>query len=246
DNGFIPPQKIVDYALKWGDEGTCASFNEPTIHFEYLLDVFRIAKEKGLYNTMVTNASMTIEALKELRNAGLDAMSSDVKGCPDTYRRFMGIPNPDEILKTLSEALRLGIHVEVVYLIVPKANDWDECIDRVIEAHLKYLGAKVPLHINRYYPAYNYYEPPTPLSTLKKVYDKAKREGIEYVYIGNIATTDYLHTRCPKCGKVVIERTHYGVVECKLTRDNRCPYCGYKILVVGKCRRSRKLSYIFI
>lgn len=242
DGDVTPPEVIVKSAIRWGDEGTCASFNEPTIHLEYLIDVFSMANRKGLYNTMVTNASFTIEALRMLKEAGLDAISADIKGCPETYRKFMGIPNPTDVLNAMSEALRLGIHVEAVYLVVTKANDWDYCVEQVIESHLKYLGPNTPLHVNRYYPAYNYYEPSTSVSKLIEIYKKARRSGINYVYIGNIATNEYLHTRCPGCGKVLIERTHYGVVSCRLTNEGKCPFCGYKIYIRGQWKVSNRLT----
>ncbi len=246
-NGEVmPPETIIRLAIRWGDEGVCASFNEPTIHLEYMLDVFTLAKRRGLYNTMVTNASFTIEALKLLKEAGLDAISADIKGCPETYRRFMGIPNPTEILNVMSEALKLGIHVEAVYLIVTKANDWDYCVEQVIESHLKYLGPDVPLHVNRYYPAYNYHEPPTSISKLLEVYSKARKKGIKYVYIGNVPSNEYLHTRCPKCGKVLIERTHYGVTGYRLTNDGKCPFCGYRIHIKGPWKTSSRLTSWFI
>ena len=233
-----PPGEVVKSALRVGDDGVCASFNEPTIHLEYLVDVFRLAREAGLYSTMVSNGSLTLEALKLLRDAGLNAMNVDIKGCPETYRKYVGVPNPVEVLRTVSEALRLGIHVEAVYLIVTGANDWDECVEWVIEAHLKYLGEDVPLHINRYYPAYRYFKPQTPWEAIERAYRVAVKEGVKYVYIGNVGTSKYLHTRCPRCGEVLVERFSYGVLRCNLTRDGRCPRCGLKVPIVGECRVS--------
>ncbi len=236
----LSPEEVVLYALNSGDEGTCASFNEPVIHLEFLVDVFSKAKEVGLYNTMVSNGTATEEALRLLRKSGLDAMNVDVKGCPETYRKFIGLSNPERLLKVASLALKLGIHVEMVYLVVTDANDWRECMEWVVENHLRYLGEEVPLHINRYYPAYKYGKPPTDLRKLMEVREMAIKRGIKYVYLGNIPDTSYLNTRCPRCGKVLIERTHYGVVKCNLEGVNRCPKCGYEIELRGVCKVSRR------
>ncbi len=244
DSKTISPEDIVKYALRWGDEGVCASFNEPVIHLEYLIDVFKEAKKHGLYTVIVSNASMTREALHELVKAGLDAISADIKGCPETYRKYQGIPDPTEILRNLSEAIKLGVHVEAVYLVVTGANDWDECIDWVIDNHLRYLGDDVPLHVNRYYPAYEYFKPPTSTELLIRIYEEALRSGIRYVYVGNIASTEYMHTKCPNCGKVVIRRTHYGVINYRLSKDGRCPYCGYRLNIVGEGRVSTYKYFI--
>jgi len=42
--------------------------------FEYSVDVFKLARQNGLYNTYVTNGYMTREVLRDLVDAGLDAM----------------------------------------------------------------------------------------------------------------------------------------------------------------------------
>ena len=233
EDPYFPPEKVVEAALKAGDEGTCASFNEPTIHLEYLLDVFELAKGKGLYNTMVSNGSMSSRAIEALYESGLDAMNVDLKGCQETYGRYIGVPNPMEILKTARKALDLGIHVESVFLVVTRANDSEECIRWVLEKHLDYLGPEVPLHVNRYFPAYAYGEPPTKLETLLKVHSMARELGIEYVYIGNVGMPELEATRCPKCGKMLIERSRYRVTYFKLD-NSRCLRCGYKITLKGK------------
>jgi len=236
---YIPPENMVRYALLKGDDGLCASFNEPTIHLEYLVDVFRIGRSKGLYNVMVTNASYTREALETLIEAGLDAVSVDIKGCPKSYRRFQGIANPIEILENMRYAKENGVHLETVFLIVPKANDGLDCIKWVINSHLKYLGPDTPIHINRYYPAYRYFEPPTPMETLYRAYEYARELGIKYVYIGNIIDTNYMNTYCPRCGKPVILRSQYSTLKCNLTEDGKCKFCGEKIELIGRCRETR-------
>jgi len=58
----------------------CGSLNEPTLLFEFLLDVFRLSKENGLLTTLVSNGYMSTLALRELKKAGLDAIKVDVKG----------------------------------------------------------------------------------------------------------------------------------------------------------------------
>jgi len=229
------PEKIVKMALRNGDEGLCASFNEPTTQLEYLVDVFKLAKKRGLYNTIVSNGYMTFTALEALHEAGLDGLNFDIKGCYETYNKFIGALNPMIVFRNAKRALDLGIHVEMVYLMITKANDWDECLRWILKRHVDLLGKSVPLHINRYYPAWKYYEPPTDINKLIMAYNIAKEEyNIEYIYIGNIGDWRYETTYCPKCGKPLIIRTGYRVLEYRVTNDNKCPYCGYKINIVGK------------
>jgi len=42
-----PPEYVVREALASGDASVCGSLNEPTLLFEYLLDVFTISKKKS-------------------------------------------------------------------------------------------------------------------------------------------------------------------------------------------------------
>ena len=46
---------------------------------------------------------------------------------------------------------------------------------------------------------------------------------------------------CPSCGKVLIERFGFDVLNFNLTKDNKCPKCGEKIPIIGNFieRKSR-------
>ncbi len=230
---YLSPKELVRLAIRNHDEGICASFNEPTIHFEYVIDATIEAKKHGLYSTMVTNGYFTLKALKELVEAGVDGFSIDIKGCPQTYQRFLAA-DPHIVLRNARRLLDLGAHVEMVFLVVTGANDSRECIEWVLEKHYDILGPQVPLHINRYYPANKYHEPPTRVETLLWAYQKAKEIGIEYVYVGNLGAPELETTYCPKCGKVLIERRGYRVTYYNVSSDNKCPRCGYKINLRGR------------
>lgn len=241
---YMPPRSLVLEAVKKGDEGVCASFNEPVVHAEYVIDVARTAREYGLYVVIVTNGYMTHRVLKEMLEVGVDGYSIDIKGCPGTYRRMFGL-DPYVVLSNAKYIVNNGGHVEMVYLMVTGVNDSDECINWIIDNHLKYLGEDIPLHINRYYPAYKYDKPPTPLDKLFKAYNEAKKAGIKYIYVGNIGDERYQDTYCPRCGKLLVVRRRYRVVEWKLTRDYRCPRCNEKILVKGTYVPGKRLPLFF-
>jgi len=233
---YVPPEALVRIAVENRDEGLCASFNEPTVGFDYLIEVFKLGRENKLYGTIVTNGYLTLTAIKKLLEVGVDGYSMDIKGCPETYRKYIGAINGAEIvLRNAKYILDNNGHVELVFLIVPKANDSIECVEWVLEHVYDMLGATIPLHINRYYPAYQYSEPPTKINKLIEIYNMAKKIGFEYVYLGNIGPgTPYENTYCPKCGKLLIKRYGTEIVEYNITKDNKCPRCGYKINIRGK------------
>lgn len=239
-HSYTLPEKVVEKALAYRDEGVCASFNEPTIHLEYLLDVFTLASKKGLYSTIVSNGYMSIESLKAMANAGLDALNIDIKGCPETYSSHLHRLDPKIVFRNAVKALEIGLHVEMVFLVVTGANDEDDCIDWVLRNHVELLGEEVPLHVNRYYPAYKYLKPPTDIDLLVKIYNKAKSMGIKYVYVGNIWDPSYEATYCPSCGETLIYRLHYRSLDVRLGTNNSCPKCGQKIPIRGKIVLKRR------
>ena len=67
-----------------------------------------------------------------------------------------------------------------------------------------------------------------------EAYEAARREGIKYVYVGNVGLPEYETTYCPRCGRPLIRRLGYEILEYKLGGDSRCPRCNEKILLFGR------------
>jgi pyruvate formate lyase activating enzyme len=74
--------------------------------------------------------------------------------------------------------------------------------------------------------------PPTPVATLRRAREIGMKEGLHYVYEGNVLGEKGENTYCWVCGALLIER--YGLT---LTRnrlqDGKCPVCGTKIDGMG-------------
>ncbi len=222
----------MELILREGCVGSCFSFNEPTLFFEYALDVFQLAKQKGFVNTFVTNGYMSSKTLQMLHEAGLDAISVDVKGDIAAVRKYCG-GDVEVVWRNVREAKRLGIHVEVVNLLIPGVNDREDQIRYLVRRHLREAGRETPLHFTRYYPAYEFDAPPTPIPTLEFAHGIAKSEGIEFVYLGNVPGHPYENTYCPKCGTLLIERYGLELVRVRL-REKRCVKCGERIPIRGR------------
>lgn len=229
---YMSPEQFVKIALKDGCRGTSLSFNEPTLLFEYALDLFPLAHEKGLVNTFVTNAYMTSKALRMLHDAGLDAMCIDVKGDAEAVRKYCG-GDVEVVWRNVREAKKLGMHVEVVNLVIPEVNDREEQLRKLAKRHLLEGGRETPLHFTAYRPAYKFDAPPTPVATLERAHDIAVSEGLDFVYIGNVLGHRYGNTYCPRCGELLIERFGFELVGVRL-RNNKCSRCGAEIPLIGK------------
>jgi pyruvate formate lyase activating enzyme len=231
------PEMVLGTALDGGDEGICVSFNEPTLCFEFCLDLFPLARERGLYCCFVSNGYMTEEALDMLVDAGLDGMNVDIKGRQEAYERYIGGVDVEGVWRTAEHAIRRGVHVEIVCLLVTGVSDDEETIEWIVRTHLLRLGEDVPIHFTRYFPAWRFKAPPTPIENLEMAYKKAKEAGIRYVYVGNVPGM-MEDTYCPSCGTLLIRRRGFSVSDVRLTPDNLCPCCGERIPIKGTISRA--------
>ena len=228
------PERIVQMAIDSGDEGLCASFQEPTLLTDWAVDLFSLGKTRGLYCCYVSNGYMTPEALNLLRQSGLDGLKIDIKGDEYAYRNFCGSVDENVPWRIAEAAKKMGIHVEIVNLVIPGVNDGDSTIAFVVDKHVKHLGPDTPIHFTRYAPAYRYDLPATNIRTLERARETARKAGAQYSYIGNVRGHIYENTFCPQCGECIIARDGYSIVSYGLTDGNACPRCSTRIPIVGK------------
>jgi pyruvate formate lyase activating enzyme len=237
----ITPWEIVKIALSNKDLGICVSFNEPTLLFEFALDTFKLAKKSNLYNSFVSNGYLSSEALKLLKKAGLDAINIDIKGNEMVYEKFCGGVSLDHVWATAKLAKKLGIHVEIINLVITNTNDGLSDLEAVIERHIKEVGVDTPLHFTRYYPSYKFFKSRTKIETLVNAYTLAKKHGILYPYLGNVPGHIFENTYCHNCGKLLIKRDGFTINYVRISSKNTCLKCGTKIPIVGSIQ-GKKIS----
>lgn len=226
---YMSPEKFVSMAQNRGSEGISISFSEAaTLMLEWNLEVFRLARERGLYNTIVTNGYMTPEALDLMIDAGLDAANVDIKGCEPLVRRKCGI-QLQPVLDNILQMKERGVHVELTTLVVPGLSDNMDCLEMFSSWILENTGSKTPWHLNRYYPAYEYTEPPTPLDLLIQTRDMAMKAGLEFVYVGNVGKQGLEDTICPNCGSLCYERLRLRSRNVATDASGKCVKCGFDL-----------------
>ena len=119
--------------------------------------------------------------------------------------------------------------LEIVNLIVPTLNDSPDDIRRMCEWIEDKLGEDVPLHFIRFFPMYQLTKiSATPVSTLEMAYGIAKDVGLEYVYIGNVPGHTLSSTFCPSCGKMLLHRHGFEILENNI-KGGKCRFCGEEI-----------------
>jgi pyruvate formate lyase activating enzyme len=126
---------------------------------------------------------------------------------------------------------RLGIHVELTYLIIPGKNDSEKEMLNFAE-WVADLDPKIPVHFTRFHPDYKMTDvPPTPIKTMELAKRLGKQAGLQFIYLGNVSIPHGEDTICPKCGALVIERAGFGIIRNE-ARDGRCKVCGEPLNMV--------------
>lgn len=231
------PEEIIKRVRKSGSKLIAYTYNEPFIWYEFVYDVAKLAHENGIMNVLVTNGYVMEEPLREIAPY-IDAANVDVKSMRDEfYRKICKAPSVEPVLQAVLVMREQGIHVELTYLIIPGLNDNEEEIREFALWVKENLGVDVPVHFSRFFPHYMLTNiPPTPTSTVARAWEIAKKEGLNYVYMGNIPGEGE-DTYCPSCNKKLIERYGFAVKKCNI-KNGKCPYCGEKIAIVGECRET--------
>jgi pyruvate formate lyase activating enzyme len=235
DNAYtknITPEDSVSRALDSGCASISWTYNEPTIWYEFTFDSARLAHKEGLKTVYVTNGYITEEALRDI-SPYLDVFRVDIKAFTDEFYRRICRAHLQPVLDSATIARELDMHIEVVNLIIPGKNDDLEQIKALIAWVLDNLGPVTPVHFTRFHPMYKMKDAvPTPVATLEKAWQIAKEAGLEYPYVGNVPGHPYENTSCPKCGALLIDRNGFSVVNNVITKQGKCPECGYRIAVI--------------
>jgi pyruvate formate lyase activating enzyme len=223
------PEQIVEMAERENVKIISHTYTEPTIFFEFAYEVAKLAHEKGMKNTFVTNGYITEEPLRRISKF-LDAATVDFKASGDEkfLRKYASVPSIKPVFQTLKLMKELKIHIEITNLIVPKIGDKKTKFKEFCKWILENLGSSIPVHIIRFFPNYKMIDTDsTPISELEEFAKEAKEMGLKYVYIGNVPGHEWENTYCPNCGELLIERFGFEV-RSKITED-KCPKCGKKL-----------------
>ncbi|MFC1727961.1 AmmeMemoRadiSam system radical SAM enzyme [Nanoarchaeota archaeon] len=232
-NYSLSPEQVVQEALKTDAKSIAYTYNDPIVFFEYAQDCAKIAKKKGLKNIFVTNLFINEEPLREICKV-MDAFHVDLKGFNDKFYREVTLAWLEPILNNLKILKEEGVWFEIINLVIPGHNDNEEDIKEMCKWIKDNLGVDVPLHFSRFFPYYEMMDvDSTPLKTLEKFYNIAKKAGLKYVYLGNVRERED-NTLCPKCSKTLIKRTSFFEVTKNNIEKGKCKFCKEPIAGVFK------------
>lgn len=228
---YVSPEEVVEQAFKYDCKSISYTYTEPTIYFEYTLDVAKIAHKHNIKNVFVTNGYFSLEALREI-TPYLDAANVDLKSYSEDFYKKLCSAKLSPVLDTIKLLNECGIWIEVTTLIIPTKNDSEKELQSIAK-YIAHIDEDIPWHISAFYPTYKLLNvPPTSTKTLLHAYDIGIKTGLNYVYTGNIYNKNTETTFCNKCKKPLIERHFYDVVN-RLDVNSNCPYCGNSVAGVG-------------
>ncbi len=218
------PEHIVDAARASGCRSIACTYTEPTIYFEYALEIAKRAAQENLKTIFVTNGYIAPRAIETIAPF-LAAANIDLKAFSDDFYRDICAARLQPVLDAIRCYRQCGIWIEITTLIIPGLNDSPDELKKTADFIVS-VGEDIPWHVSAFHPTYRMTDrPPTPASTLLAAREIGRAAGLRYVYTGNIAGQGGEDTLCHACGATLIERRGFSILANSLSMGT-CPKCS--------------------
>ena len=228
----LSPEKLVDMAIKNNLPSISYTYTEPTVFLEYALDIMKLAKKKRIKNVWISNGFMSEKSTAAIIPY-LDAANIDLKGFSDEFYAKNCGGGLQPVLRTLKQMKKAGVWVEVTTLAIPIISDSVEMFSGIAKFIKRDLGPETPWHISRFSGNISWKLndiPDTPIETIERAYRLGKREGLKYVYSGNVPDIPSEDTFCPECAALAISRANYSIH--RYDKNGKCAKCGVSLNII--------------
>ncbi len=220
---FRDSATVVEQAKLQGCRSISHTYVEPTVFFEYALDVSVLARAAGLKNCFVTNGYMQKQSAREIGQY-LDGINLDIKGFTDAFYQEVTGARLKPVLAFLEEMKSLGVWVEVTTLLLPGKNDSRKEL-KELARYLASIDPDMVWHLTAFYPTYKMRNlPATSPAVVRRACRIGREAGLNHVYSGNLAG-ESTTTCCSACSAVLLERYGLNVVRNTMV-DGKCGRCG--------------------
>jgi len=223
---YVSPEDVFKQVSRSKAKSIAYTYTEPTVFFEYTLELSKMAREVGIKNVYVSNGFMSARMLDSYL-PWLDAANIDIKAFDDAvYRKYSGA-RLQAVLDNCKRLKEAGVWLEVTTLLVPGVNDDDKQIQGLANFIVGQLGEETPWHLSRYFPQPQFSQiEATPIESVHHAMAIGKAAGLKFIYAGNMSGG--ADTPCPSCGTTLILRDRIFLQENRMINGN-CPECGNKI-----------------
>jgi len=205
--------------------GVNFTYTEGTTHIEFNKRLAAEAKRRGFRAFLCSNGYIRREPMADFLPY-LDAVTITIKSMRKPFQsQYLAVNDYEPVLETCRQIKQAGKWIEIATLLAPGLNDGDDEVRQIATWIRQVLGPDTPWHLERFVPKYKMQDrPPTPAATLEKARTIGMAAGLRYVVIANLAPHPANHTYCPRCGKPVIKRVGFKVIQNDL-RNGRCASC---------------------
>lgn len=221
------PEALAEAAVRFGCRSVAYTYNDPVIFLEYAIDVAQACRARGVKSVAVTAGEICAEPRAEFFRH-MDAANVDLKGFTERFYRELCLGHLQPVLETLEYLHHeTAVWLEITTLLIPGENDSDAELEQLTQWIVEHLGPDVPLHFTAFHPDFRLLDkPPTPPETLRRARQIGLKNGLHFVYTGNIRDEAGGSTYCSGCQRRIIGRRGYDLVEWRLTAEGRCTGCG--------------------
>ncbi|MBI5148475.1 AmmeMemoRadiSam system radical SAM enzyme, partial [Candidatus Pacearchaeota archaeon] len=228
----LTPEQVIKRAKQENCKIISYTYTEPTIFFEYMLDIAKLAKKAGIKNTIVSNGFINPEPLEELCKY-IDGANIDLKSINKEFYKNICGARLEPILESLKILKKNNVWLEITNLIIPTLNDKTSELKELVSWVKNNLGIDTPLHFSAFYPCYELSNlQPTSIEKLREARKIGIAAGLNYIYTGNLPDDEGSTTYCPKSKKVAIKRYGYRIIENNI-KNGICT-CNEKIAGIWK------------
>lgn len=220
------PHDIARAAARYQCRSVAYTYNDPVIFHEYAIDVAQACHEQGIGNIAVTAGYVCAEPRAEFFQY-MDAANIDLKAFSQRFYKKLCGGDFQPVLETLEYLLKeTSVWTEITTLLIPGENDSDAELDQLSSWIVDHLGVQVPLHFSAFHPSWKMLDyPSTSVQSLQRAREIAMRNGLRYVYTGNVYNPQGDTTFCHVCGEPVIERNGYTLTGWALDSSAHCRHC---------------------
>ncbi len=221
------PEAIAAMATREHCRSVAYPYNDPVIFHEYAVDTAQACAEAGVLSVAVT-AGYVCDAPRQEFYRHMHAANVDLKGFSDAFYHRLCSARLDPVLDTLRYiAHETDVWLEITTLLIPGENDDDAELDAMTQWIAGELGVDVPLHFTAFHPDWKMRDiDATPAAVLTRARAIGQRNGLRYVYTGNVYDPEGGSTVCHRCAAPLIGRDRYVLTHWGLDAEGRCASCG--------------------
>lgn len=221
------PEKLAQSAVNLGCRSIAFTYNDPVIFHEYAIDVAQACHDIGIKSVAVTAGYVCAEPRAEFYRI-MDAANVDLKAFTEKFYRYLTGAHLQPVLETLKYLKHeTSVWFEITTLLIPGENDSDAELESMTQWISENLGNVVPLHFTAFHPDWKMRDKTsTPSATLARARNIAMKNGLKFVYTGNVHDTVGGTTYCRQCNTPLIVRDWYVIKNWAMEANGHCPQCG--------------------